>query len=239
MCCLCCVGSFSTSLQRSSSVAGPTAASTPAKPQGRGSRIPVRHQLQEPHPFHKATQPIIDSRSVQSASIGYSSPRVPSSVGGASEHRSASLPHPTTVTQHPLPAGMGMTQHHHPTRVTVTQQHPPSGLTVTQQHGVSVTHSDTLIKKQQQHPMGLTVAHSNTLMKTQHQPTMIQYPHSMGATMTQQHYPMGVMMTQVNATQADSAGHDVDQINYGTFDDENSLNQTTGDLSVIVTSCTQ
>jgi len=182
---------------------GPTAASTPAKPQRRGSRIPVRHQLQEPHPSHKANQPIIDSRSVQSASIGYSSPRVPSSVGGASEHRSALLHHPTTVMQQ-LPT------EHHPTRVTVTQ---PSGLIVTQQH----------------HPM-----ESNTMMKTQHHPTMTQYPHPMGVTVSQQLHPKGVTMTQVNATQANSAICDDNKMNYDTFDDENSLNLTTGVMSCVV-----
>ena len=189
---------------------GPTAASTPAKPQGRGSRIPVRHQLQEPHPSHKATQPIIDSRSVRSASVGYSSPRVPSSVGGASEHCSALLNHPTTVTQ--LPTRVGVTQQHHPTRVTVTQQ-PPSGLTVTQQH----------------HPIGVTVTYSNTLMKTQHHSTMTEHPH---LAVTQQHHPTGVMTTQVNTTQANSVGHDDVRMDHDTFDDENSLNLTTGDPSV-------
>jgi len=193
-------------------VTGPTAASTPAKLQGRGSRIPVRHQLQEPHPSHKATQPIIDSRSIRSASVGYSSPRVPSSVGGASEHCSTSLNHPTTVTRQ-LPTGVGVTQQHHPTRVTVIPQHPPSGLTVTQQH----------------HPIGATVTYSNTLLKTQYHSTMTQHPH---LTVTQQHHPAGVMTTQVNATQANSVGHDDNRMSHDAFDDENSLNLTTGDLSV-------
>jgi len=207
-------------------MAGPTAASTPAKPQGRSSKIPVRHQLQEPQPSCKATQPIVDSRSVQSASVGYSSPRVPSSVGGASDHCSILLHHPTTVTQQPLPNGVGDTRQHHPTRVTVAQLHPPSGLTVTQQQhhtGVTATQFNSSIKTQQvteqHHPTVVGATHSNTLIKTQH-------PYLVGAKATEQHHPTRIMMTQVKTTQSDGAGRD--QVNYDTFDDENSLNFSTG-----------
>lgn len=170
---MCNKGSVNGGLHRSAGmVAGPTAASTPAKAQPKTSRIPVRQYSSQQEIHHKVTQPFADiSRSVHSVSVGNSSPQVLSSVGGAgSEHYSTSLYHPAGVTmtqkqqqQHP---NVMINQHHHPTGIMMTQHHP-TGVTVTQQN-----HSDEVMATQQ------------------HNPT--------GAVFTHQHHPSGVIMTQAN-----------------------------------------
>lgn len=188
-------------------MAGPTAASTPAKSQLKTSRIPVRQYLsshQEIHCTTKATQPFADSsRSVHSVSVGTSSPRVLSSIGGASsEHHSTSLHHPTgvTMTQQYHPTGVTRTQQRqqqeHLSEVTATQQHYPTGVTMTQQH------HPTIVMTTQQHPTGVMTTqqhHPTSVMTTQqHYPTgiMMQQHRPTGVTTTQQHYPTSIMMTQ-------------------------------------------
>ena len=157
-------------------MAGPTAASTPAKSQLKTSRIPVRKYSSHQEirsTAHKVTQPFAESsKSLHSVSIGNSSPRVLSSIGGASsEHYSTSLHHPTVVT-------MTQKQQHHPTVIMTAQHHHHTGVLGTQQH-----HPLGVMTTQQHHPIGV-------MTTQQHHPT--------GVTVTQQHHPTGAIVTQAN-----------------------------------------
>ena len=177
-------------------MAGPTAASTPAKSQLKTSRIPVRQyssQQEIRSTAHKVTQPFAaSSKSIPSVSVGTSSPQLVSSIGGASgEHHNTSLHHPTGVT---------LTQkQQHPTVVMATQQHYPTGVTMTQWH----------------HPVGVMTTQPG-VMTTQHRPTgiaMTQLQNHFPEMMTTHHHPTGVMNTHQHrptaavVTQTNNVGH--------------------------------
>lgn len=175
-------------------MAGPTAASTPAKSQVKTSRIPVRQysSQQELHSTaHKVTQPFAEgSKSIPSVSVGISSPQLLSSIGAASsEHHNTFLHHPTGVTlmqkqQHPTL--MMATQQHYPTGVTMTQQHHPIGVTTTQQYSTGVMAMQHL-------PPGVAMTQQNyypEVITTHHHPT--------GVTNTHQYHPTAAVVTQAN-----------------------------------------
>ena len=219
-------------------MASPTAASTPAKTRLKTSRIPVRqHTSQQEinHSTHKTTQPFTDnSRSIHSVSVGNSSPRVLSSVGGASSEHGTSWHHPTGVAltqQHPTgvttpqqhyTTGVTLAQQHHPTVVLRAQQHHTTGVMRTQQHD-----PNRVMTTQQYHITGVTMAqqhHPAVIMTTQHDPTGVmttqqhhptrvmtaqQQQHPIGVMTAQQHHPNGVMATQANSVGHINLGPDV------------------------------